>query len=135
MRLSKINLARCRILLLLRDFISMCFTLETGKPCASHCARRQDSISSELLNSDSGTRTVALVEFIWRSLEDVMLVLHMWLIFSSSSAFSLVLASTRTDPSDRRVQVNSSFNLLCRSVHIDMPFGLGLSVSSLKLRT
>ena len=123
-RLSKVRLARCRVLPLFRELLVRCLTLDTGSPCASHCLRRQGSISSGWLNSASGTRTVALVEFIRISLDVVTLLLQIWLIFWSSSELSFVLASIKIEPSDRRMHENSSLNLLWRSVHIFMPFGL-----------
>ena len=87
-----------------------CFTFETGSPCTKHCSRRDGSISSGSLNSASGIKTVALVEFKWRSLVVETLLAHIWLSFAISSALVLVLASTKMEPSARRIHVNSSFS-------------------------
>ena len=53
---------------------------------------------------------MALVEFKWRSLVVETLLVHIWLSFAISSALVLVLASTKMEPSARRMHVNSSFN-------------------------
>ena len=129
-RLSKVRLAKCRVFLLFRDVLVKCFTHETGRPCSWHCSSRHGSISLLRLNSAPGTRTVAIVEFMRRSLDVVTLLLHSWLIFSNSSELVLVLASTKMVPSARRIHVNSSFNFLCSSDHIFIPLGFGVLSSS-----
>ena len=78
---------------------------------------------------------MAIVEFKRKSLDVVTSLLHNSLIFSNSSALDLVLASTKMEPSARRIHVNSSFNFLCKSVHIFIPFSFEALFSSSKLRT
>ena len=78
---------------------------------------------------------MAIVEFKRKSLDVVTSMLHNSLIFSNSSALDLVLASTKMEPSARRIHKNSSINFLCNSDQILILLCLGVLSSSLNSKT
>ena len=135
--LPKVRLARCKMVLLLRDFLVKCFTLETIRPCVWHCLSRHDYFTSMIefsfmYKESSSCRIHA--EISWGC--HTTLLMSSWLVFDSCFAFSFVFASSNIKPSCRWVQVKSSLSLLCNSIHVVKLFVLWAPLSSSsKLRT